>query len=144
MMRFFNSNIDKAKLRRNALNRNEIKSVVRQKASLSKRIIAERIASLSKQRSREHNEMLELNDRLRELYDEVQYKVTHYQRLICFDESKITILAEMIIKGDKLLKQFYNKEIDIKECIKGWEELNQQITTVIENWVNTEGQHYID
>lgn len=143
-MRFFNSNIDKARLRRNSLNRNKTNSVARGKSSLSKRIIAERMDSLNKQRIREHNEMFELNDRLRELYDEVQYKVTHYQRLICFDESKITIFAEIVIKGDKLLKQFYNKEIDIKECIKGWEELNQQITTIIENWINLEGQHYID
>ena len=143
-MKLYNSNRGRAKLRREQFNRSQTKSQIKGKKSLSKRIIEERVDGLTKQRILEHNEMLELNDRLRELYEEVQYKVTHYQRLICEDYDTTKMFAEMVIKGDKLLKQFYNKEIDIRDCIKGWEELNEQITNIIQNWENNFGVCCID
>ena len=143
-MKFKSSNIGKAQLRREQFNRTQNKSQFHGKSSLSKRIIAERLESLTKQRIDEHNEMLELNDRLRELYDEAQYKVAYYQRLICEDYKTTKMFAEIVMKGDNLLKQFYNKEIDIRECIKGWEELNEQITNIIQNWENNFGVCCID
>ena len=143
-MRVYNSNETKAKLRREQFNRSQIKSQFSGKKSLSKRIIAERVDGLTKQQIREQNEMLELNDRLRELYEEVQYKVTHYQRLICEDYDTTKMFADIVMEGDKLLKQFYNKEIDIKECIQGWEQLNKEITTIIQNWENNFGVCCID
>ena len=143
-MKLKNSNIGKAQLRREQFNRSQTKSQLKGKKSLSRRIIAERVDSLTKQQIREHNEMLELNDRLRELYEEVEYKVTHYQRLICKDYDTTKMFVDIVIKGDKLLKQFNNKEIDIKECIKGWEELDKEITTIIQNWENNFGVYCID
>ena len=143
-MKLKNSNIGKAQLRREQFNRSQTKSQLKGKKSLSRRIIAERVDGLTKQQIREHNEMLELYDRLRELYEEVEYKVTHYQRLICTDYKTTNMFAEIVIKGDKLLKQLNNKEIDIKECIKGWEELDKQITTIIQNWENNFGVCCID
>lgn len=143
-MRIFNSNIDKAKLRREKFNHSQNKSQFSGKKSLSKSIIEDRVNALTRQQIREHNEMLELNDRLRVLYEEVEYKVTHYQRLICEDYDTTKMFAEIVMKGDKLLKQFYNKEIDIKECIKGWEELDKEITTIIQNWENNFGVCCID
>ncbi len=143
-MKLANSNVGKAQLRREQFNRSQIKSQFNCKKSLSKRIIEERVNGLTKQQIREHNETLELNDRLRELYEEVEYKVTHYQRLICKDYETTKMFAEIVIKGDKLLKQFYNKEIDIKECIKGWKELDKEITIIIQNWENNFGVCCID
>ena len=140
----YNGHKDKCQLRRQQLMNKQNKSQQIGKKSLSKRIIAERVNALTKQQIREHNEMLELNDRLRELYEEVEYKVTHYQRLICKDYDTTKMFAEIVMKGDKLLKQFYNKEIDIKECIKGWEELDNEITIIIQNWENNFGVCCID
>ena len=143
-MKLLNSNIGKAQLRREQINRSQIKSQFSGKKSQSKRIIAERVDCLTKQQIREQNEMLELNDRLRVLYEEVEYKVTHYQRLICKDYDTTKMFADIVMKGDKLLKQFYNKEIDIKECIQGWEQLNKEITTIIQNWEKNFGVCCID
>lgn len=143
-MKLKNSNIGKAQLRRERFNSTQHKSQVKGKKSLSKPIIEECLDGLTKQRISEHNEMIELNDRLRQLYDEVQYKITHYQRLICEDYDTTKMFAEIVMKGDKLLKQFHNKKIDIKECIKGWEELDKEITTIIQNWENNFGVCCID
>lgn len=140
----YNGHKDKCQLRRQQLMNKQNKSQQIGKRSLSKRIIAERVDGLTKQQIREHNEMLELYDRLSELYEEVEHKVTHYQRLICTDYKTTNMFAEIVMKGDKLLKQFNNKEIDIKECIKGWEELDKEITTIIQNWENNFGVCCID
>lgn len=143
-MKFRNSFEGRAQLRRQEFNRSQNKSQFKGKKSLSKRIIEERVDGITKQQIREHNETLELNDRLRTLYEEVEYKVTHYQRLICKDYDTTKMFADIVMKGDKLLKQFNNKEIDVKECIKGWEELDKEITTIIQNWENNFGFCCID
>lgn len=129
-MKFYNSNKAKAKLRRDNLKNKQPKTNFKPKSLLNKRIVEGHVEVLKNQQ----NEMLWLQARLEDVKEQIVNKLCNYQRLICVDLESTNKIKEINDRAYIAVRQHYFKEIDIKQCIQMLEEIDKDLTEIIENW----------
>ena len=131
-MKAYNSNVAKAKLRREQFNRSKNKSQFSGKKSLSKRIIAERVGGITKDNIDCEVENLGCMNRSDEVLAQIMYHIKFGMdtRPSTFDEDRI----EMFLKEVKVLQTRLDKgDIDAKQYLDSLEGIDRQIMGIIDN-----------
>ena len=132
-MKIHNSNIGKAQLRREQINRSQIKSQFSGKKSLSKRIIAERVNGITADNIDKEVERLSLEVEIGELREQIIEHVRFYMnaRPITHDNNKI---EEWALQMRDLGNQYIYQEIDAKEYLNGLLGIDKEIIDIITAW----------
>ncbi|MBQ8431042.1 MAG: hypothetical protein IJX26_03805 [Clostridia bacterium] len=136
-MRGLNINKERAKIRCENLRNcdTQLNSRHFRKKYLGKHIIKKRVDEFQQEQIRNLNEKLEKERILRDLFQQVSDKINKYQRIICFEEKNIKIIYNIVNNGNALLGLYRKDVIDIDECIKGFEDLDNQINDLIKKYV---------
>ncbi len=132
-MKLNNSNIGKAQLRREQFNRSQNKSQFKDKKSLSRRIIAERVNGITKNNIDNEIERLGCMVESDEIFAQIMYhlKFARDTRPTTFNDDVIFGIWDRI---KDLQVKFDTGIITAKEHLKLLEEIDAQIIEQINNW----------
>ncbi len=132
-MRFYNSNVGKAKLRRDNFRSGDNRNNFKQKSSLSKRIIEERAKGITADNIDKEVERLALEVQIGEMWEQIIYHVRFYMsvRPITHDKNKI---EEWALQMRDLKNQYKYQEIDAKAYLNALLDIDNEIMDIITAW----------
>ena len=131
-MKFYNSNIGRAKLRRdNLVNKSNTKQF--KQKSLTKSIISQRVGGITADNIDRECERIAGLIKVDDLLAQIMYHIRFYKdvRPVSFDEDMV---EEVAFKIRDLQVRYQAGQIEIGEYINGMESIDQGIINLIDNW----------